>query len=70
MSSNHVGSETSRFNNLIRSTFAVSKFSDSSSSGVAVHLDFSHNEIADSKSNWGSRGIGAFTMDGTALFGE
>jgi hypothetical protein len=70
VATNEVGSETSRFYNLIRSTFAIGKFSNSASRGVAVHLDGSHDKITDSKGNRGARSIGAFTMDGTALFGE
>jgi hypothetical protein len=70
MFANHVGSETSRFNNLIRSTFAVSEFSNSSSSGITVNLDTSHNEITNSKGNRGARGVGTLTVDSTTLFSQ
>ena len=49
VSTDKIGAETSRFDNLVRSTFAIGKFSDSASSGIAVNLDGSHDEIADSK---------------------
>jgi hypothetical protein len=70
MFANHVGAETSRFNDFVGATFAIGKLSNSSSSGVAINLDASHNKVANSKGNGGARGIGAFTMNSTTLFGK
>ena len=60
---------SSGLNDLVRATFAVREFCNGASSSIAVDLHFGHDEIADSVSNLGAGRVGAFAVNGTALFG-
>ena len=50
ISPDKISAITSRTDNFIRATFAISEFGDSTSSGITVDLSTSHDKIADSKS--------------------
>jgi hypothetical protein len=65
-----IGSIAGGFNYLIRSSFAVSKFSDGTGRSIAIDLNTGHNKVADGESNRGAGFIGTLAVDSTALFGE
>ena len=70
MASDKIGAEPSSCYNLIRPAFSLGKLSNSACGGIAVYLDFSHDETANSESDRGARCIGAFLVNGAALFGQ
>jgi hypothetical protein len=70
MSLDEISAKPSRFNNHIRSTFTVGKFSNSSSGGITVDLDSGHDKVANSKGDRRTRSVGTFTMDSTTLVSQ
>jgi hypothetical protein len=65
-----VGSATGSFDNFIRSTPRVSKFSDSTGRGIAGDLDTGCDKIADSEGDNRARCICVFTVDSTTFYNE
>jgi hypothetical protein len=70
VTANQISTKTSRFDNFIRTTFAISELSNCSRSGIAVDLNTSHDKITNSESNDITGFVGAFTVDGTAFFSK
>ena len=70
MASDKIGAESSSFYNSIRTAFSVCKLSDSASGGITVDLYFSHDKVANSEGDRGTRFIGVFYKDGATLFSQ
>jgi hypothetical protein len=70
MTTNKIGAETSRFDNFVGPTFAISELSNCSGSSIAVNLNTSHDKIANSEINGVTGFVGALAVDGTAFFSE
>ena len=70
MTADEVSTKAGGLDNFVGSTFAVRQFGDSAGGGVAVDLDSSHDEIADSKGNGGMGFVGALAVEGTAFLGQ
>ena len=70
MTADQIGIKTRGADNFIGSTIAMREFGNNTSGGVAVDLDTGHDEITNSKSKRRTRGVGTFTVNGTAFLGQ
>jgi hypothetical protein len=70
MMTDKISAKSCGFDDFIRATFAIRQFSNGAGGSVTADLDTSHDKIANSEGNGGTRCVGAFAMESAAFFSE